>query len=144
MRLAAAALLALVGCDRSPTVADCGEHLGGVWETADGTARWHIMDGGARLDAYPLVRELPAVPPGMQASPSHLELRRAGRDVAGDVVRRWHQGAHICMVRAPARIRGCNGDRLTLSIGDTGAPTFPGCNSSESSPRSQLLRRTWP
>ena len=112
MRLAAA-LLVLAACDRSPTVTDCSEHLGGVWETADGTARWHILDGGARLQAYPLVRELPPMPPGTQAAPATLDLRRNGREITGDVLRRWNQGAHICTVRAPARIRGCSGDRLT-------------------------------
>jgi hypothetical protein len=146
MRLAAAAALAaLAGCDRSPSVANCGEHLGGVWENAGATARWHILDGGARLEAYPLVRELPPMPPGTIAAPARLELQRTGREVAGDVVRRWHQGAHMCIVRAPARIRGCSGDRLTLSIGDTGAPSFPGCDSSPANAVStQLLRRSWP
>lgn len=144
MRLASALLALAAACDRSPSVADCGGHLGGIWETADRSARWHISDGGARLDAYPLVRELPTVPPGMQASPAHLELRRTGREVAGDVVRRWHQGAHMCIVRAPARIRGCSDDRLTLSLGDTGAPPFPGCELPGSSPHTQLLRRSWP
>lgn len=144
-RLAVVLTAALAGCDRSPSVADCSEHLGGVWETADAAARWHILDGGERLEAYPLVRELPAMPPGTQAAPARLELRRTGREVAGDVVRRWHQGAHICVVRAPARIRGCSDDRLTLTVGDTGAPTFPGCDSrSTDALHTQLLRRSWP
>src|SRR5690242_6029933 len=105
----AAALLALVACNRSPSIASYEDHLGGVWESDDGTARWHILDGGERLEAYPLVRELPAMPPGTQAAPSRLELRRTGREIACSVVRRWNQGAHICVVRAPARIRGCSG-----------------------------------
>ncbi|HUQ04272.1 MAG TPA: hypothetical protein VM261_17355 [Kofleriaceae bacterium] len=147
MRLAAAALAlfaALAACDRALSAEHCGDHLGGVWETDDGSARWHIMDGGARLQAYPLVRELPAMPPGTQAAPSVLELRRVGREVAGDVVRRWHQGAHMCNVRAPARIRGCHKDRIALSIGDTRAPQFPGCEAPAGGLRTQLLRRSWP
>jgi hypothetical protein len=146
MRLAVAvvATAALAACDRSPSVAHCGEHLGGVWQTDDGAARWHILDGGARLQAFPLVRELPPVPAGMQAGPARLELRRTGREVAGDVVRRWHQGAHICVVRAPARIRGCSDDRLTLTLGDTGAPSWPACDVRDSPPSTQLLRRSWP
>lgn len=138
---------ALAACDRSPSAAHCGDHLGGVWETDDGAARWHILDGAARLEVYPLVRELPAIPSGMQAAPSRIELRRSGREIAGEVVRRWHHGAHICIVRAPARIRGCSGDRLTLTLADTGAPSFPSCASSDDATRTQrtqLLRRTWP
>jgi hypothetical protein len=150
MRAAAAATavlalaVALAACDRSPSVAHCGDHLGGVWISEDGAARWHVLDGGARLSGYPLVRELPEVPPGMQAAPAVLDLRRSGHEVTGDVVRRWHQGAHMCTVRAPARIRGCNGDRMTLTLGDTGAPAFPGCIRGSSQPRTQLLRRSWP
>jgi len=135
---------ALAGCDRSPSVADCGEHLGGVWESADGSARWHILDGGARVEAYPLVRELPAVPPGTQTAPSRLELRRTGREVSGSVVRRWHLLAHICVVRAPARIRGCAEDRLSLTLGDTGTPNWITCVSPDRPPTTQMLRRTWP
>ncbi len=135
---------ALAACDRSPSAAHCGDHLGGIWETTDGAARWHILDGGARLEGYPLVRELPAAPTGTQAAPSRLELRRTGREIAGDVVRRWHRGAHMCIVRAPARIRGCSGDRLTLTLGDTGAPTFPACDPPQAPPHTQLLRRAWP
>jgi hypothetical protein len=145
--VAAAALViaaALAGCDRSPSARDCADHLGGVWESEDGSARWHIMDGGARLTAYPLVRELPPQPPGTQAAPSFLELRRNGREVTGDVVRRWHQGAYMCIVRAPARIRGCHSDRITVSIGDAGAPQFPGCDAPAGGVRTQLLRRSWP
>lgn len=136
--------LALAACDRSPAVADCGGHLGGVWESDDRAARWHVLDGGARLEAYPLVRELPAMPPGTQAAPARLELRRTGREVTGEVVRRWHHGAHMCAVRATARIRGCSGDRMMLSVGDTGAPAFPGCDPPTESLRTQLLRRSWP
>jgi hypothetical protein len=143
MRLAAA-LLALAACDRSPTVADCGGHLGGVWESDDGAARWHVLDGGERLEAYPLVRELPAQPPGTQAAPARLTLRRSGREVSGEIVRRWHQGAHMCAVRAPARIRGCSADRLMLSVGDTGAPASPECDPPTASLETQLLRRSWP
>lgn len=140
----AAALLALVACNRSPSIASCEDHLGGVWESADGAARWHVLDGGERLEAYPLVRELPAMPPGTQAAPSRLELRRSGREIAGSVVRRWNQGAHICVVRAPARIRGCSGDRLTLVLGDTSSPPWPACDVPEKPQTAQLLRRAWP
>ena len=143
MVIAALAALA-AACDRSPTAAHCGDHLGGVWETDDGAARWHLLDGGARIEGYPLVRELPDTPTGTQAAPSRLELRRADREVAGDVVRRWHQGARTCIVRAPARIRGCSADRLTLTLGDTGAPSFPSCDPPREPPRTLLLRRTWP
>ena len=76
LAFALVAALAAAGCDRSPSAAHCGDHLGGIWETADGSARWHVLDGGDRLQAFPLVRELPVVPSGMQASPSRLDLRR--------------------------------------------------------------------
>lgn len=145
MRAAAMlSMLAAAACHRSPNVTSCEEHLGGVWESDDGAARWHVLDGGERIEAYPLVRELPAMPPGTQAAPSRLELRRSGREVAGSVVRRWNQGAHICVVRAPARIRGCSGDRLTLTLGDTGAPAWPACDAPDRPETAQFLRRTWP
>jgi hypothetical protein len=143
MRLAAA-LLALAACDRSPSVTSCEDHLGGVWESADGAARWHILDGGERLEAYPLVRELPPMPPGTQAAPARLELRRSGREITGSVVRRWNQGAHTCVVRAPAHIRGCSGDRITLTLGDTSSPAWPACDAPGRSQITQLLRRAWP
>ncbi len=134
------------GCDRSPDpLRSCADHLGGVWQTADGAARWHIVDGGERLDAYPLVRELPEAPPGTQPAPSTLELRRTGTEVAGSAVRRWHRGADICVLRAPARIRGCQADRLTLTLGDTGAPaSWSPCAPPDRPMRTQLVQRIWP
>jgi hypothetical protein len=144
--LVPALVFALVaGCDRSPSLATCADHVGGVWETADGADRWHLVDGGERLEGYPLVRELPAAGSDAIAAPSMLELRRAGREVAGAVRRRWQRGAETCVVRAPARIRGCAGDRLTLSLGDTGAPTdWTACRGPGGAARTLVLTRRWP
>lgn len=143
--LALALVAVVAACDRSPTVASCADHLGGVWESADGAARWHLSDGGERLAGYPLVRELPAAPPGARPAPSFLELRRSGREVAGSVVRRWERGAERCVVRAPAVIRGCAADRLTLTLGATTAPTdWAACRSADAPATTLLLRRTWP
>jgi hypothetical protein len=141
----AAILVALAACDRSPSVASCAEHLGGVWATDDGSGRWHIRDGGKTLEAYPLVRELPAAAAGTLPAPSMIDLRRQGDEVAGTVVRRWHRGAQTCLMRAPARVRGCRDDRMTLTVGDTGAPVdWHACAAPESAPATQLLRRVWP
>lgn len=132
-------------CDRSPSAADCGDHLGGVWESADGAARWHIRDGGAKLEAYPTVRELPDAAPGTVPAPSMLDLARTGQEVEGRVVRRWHRGGQTCIVRAPARIRGCSDDRLTLTLGGTAAPTdWSACRPPDAPPTTHLLRRIWP
>ncbi len=141
---AAAVAVVLAACDRSPTLATCADHLGGVWQTADGSARWHILDGGERLQAYPLVRELPAMPTGTQAAPSTLDLRRSRGEVVGTVIRRWHRGGEVCVVRAPARIRGCAADRLTLTFGDTGPPTDWTACRVDGPTTAQLLQRTWP
>jgi hypothetical protein len=141
-----AAALVLAACDRSPRAADCGDHLGGVWSTDDGAARWHIRDSGrAMLEAYPVVRELPAAPPGTIAAPSMIDLRRTGDQIEGTVVRRWHRGGQTCIVRAPARVRGCTDDRLTLTLGSTGAPAdWTACRAPDSPSTTQLLHRVWP
>lgn len=143
-RWALAALL-LAACDRSPSAASCADHLGGVWESDDGAARWHIRDGGKVLEAYPLVRELPDAPAGTIPAPSMLDLARTGDEVAGRVVRRWHRGGETCILRAPARIRGCRDDRLTLTLGSTAAPAdWTDCRAPDAPPLTQLLRRIWP
>ena len=141
----AAAAAAIAACDRSPSAASCADHLGGVWTTDDGSARWHIRDGGARLEAYPVVKELPPAPAGTIAAPAMIDLRREGTEVAGTIVRRWHQGCRTCLVRAPARIRGCADNRLTLTVGSTAVPTdWETCHPAEATPATQLLHRIWP
>ncbi|MBE7448231.1 MAG: hypothetical protein HS111_04910 [Kofleriaceae bacterium] len=137
--------LALPGCGGPPPLASCGDHLGGVWQTADGAARWHLLDGGARVEGYPLVRELPPAPAGTIAAPAVLDLRRSGHELSGVAARRWHRGADTCTVRAPARVRGCAGDRLALAVGDTGPPSdWSACTPGSAPATTQLLRRTWP
>lgn len=139
------ALAPLAACDRTPSVASCADHLGGVWVSADGAARWHILDGGARLEAYPLVKELPPAPAGAIAAPARLDLRRTGAEVVGTVARRWQHGAALCVVRAPARIRGCAADRLTLIMDPTTAPAdLAACAPPAGAATTLLLRRTWP
>jgi hypothetical protein len=142
----AAALVVLAACDRHPPpLASCADHLGGVWVTDDGAARWQLRDGGDRLDAYPLTRELPVAPPGTIAAPAMLDLRRRRDEVTGNVVRRWHRGGETCVVRAPARVRGCRDDRLTLTVESTAAPAdWTRCQPSSGPTATYLLRRTWP
>lgn len=141
----AAALVVLAACERPAPLASCADHLGGVWVTDDGAARWQLRDGGDRIDGFPLMKELPAAPPGAIAAPAMLDLRRAGDEVSGTVARRWHRGGESCVLRATARVRGCRDDRLTLTLEGTAAPADWGsCRPSNGPSTTYLLRRSWP
>ncbi len=141
----AAALMLAAGCERTAPLGSCADDLGGVWRTDDGAVQWQVRDRGVRLDAYPLTKELPPAPPGTIAAPSMIDLQRKNGEVGGTVVRRWHRGGETCIVRAPARVRGCRDDRLTLTLESTSAPAdWKSCQASGGPATTHLLRRTWP
>jgi len=143
--LAVTAAAAAAGCDRPAPLASCAGSLGGVWVGERGGERWHLLDGGERLSAYPVYRDLPAAPPGTRPAPASLALTRHGVEVTGQVVRRWERGGRLCVVRAPAGIRGCSGDRMVLTMADTGPPTdWDACTRPAGPATTLLLRRTWP
>lgn len=136
IRRALIALALVAGCDRAPTVRGCDDDLAGVWRS-DGGA-WQLLDHRARLELYPLHAELPtALPERVVAAPLAIDLTRS-RDAAptGTVTRRYERGAQFCRRTAPATLRGCADDRLTLELalppppddwtactGASGAPT---------------------
>ena len=113
--LTALALTASLGCQRAP-VASCADDLGGVWRGPAG--RYQLLDSRARLELYPLFAELPAgLPPGVVAAPAVIDLTRAEAALpTGTMTRRYERGARFCRVSTPARLIGCGGARLTLTV----------------------------
>lgn len=142
MRLAALALLAC-SCDRSAPIASCTDDLAGLYD-ADGR-RWAVLDHRRGLEIYPTFDDTPAAPPpGLEIAPRVIDLRRTDDGLlAGEVTRRYLQGALRCDARAAARVTACRGDLLELVLADPVPPlAFEPCTWGQRAPsRRERWRR---
>jgi len=136
--LALALALALLGAchGSSPPLTSCRDNLAGVWR-ADATApsgdpvRLHILDRGARLEAYPIFDDSvvaagdakPTTPDAIIAAPRAFDFIRGGDTLDGTASRRFQRGPRLCTLRAPARLSACSGDHATLDLTPLLAPT---------------------
>jgi hypothetical protein len=128
---AALLVASLAACDHRATVTACDDVLTGAYATDDPTApRWMILDHGRTLEAYPLTADAAPDPahPDLVVAPRHLELRRDGATVSGELRRRYTRGATSCEARAPLRLIACGHDTLEVERGAVVAPlTVAGC-----------------
>jgi hypothetical protein len=126
----AAAAVGLAGCD-APGIATCADSLAGVWTSDDGSLELHVLDRGAAVEAFVIsddtapfrAASLPTAHGAVIAAPAVLDLRREGAELVGSHARRFQRADRTCLVRTPARLHGCRGDRAVLELATTGAPT---------------------
>ena len=133
-RSAALALLALAACrEPPPPLTSCADSLEGVWRTTDAPPRrYHILDHGATVEAFPMwdttrladgrKAVLPPDPDAALAdtdlpvrSPVRIQLDRRGETVAGTASYRLRAGGRDCTVSGPARLTACAGASAVLS-----------------------------
>ena len=139
MRAAGAALaVALAACGQ-PTLDACAEPLGGSWEVVGELApsgeprRYHALDLGATIEMYPMFDDglvdaadrKDTTPTAIVAAAADLDLARTtGQDaLRGQIVRRFMRGDRSCVMRAPATLSACAGDRATLEAAVLAPPT---------------------
>ena len=124
MRLAIALLLC--SCDRRPPIAACSDELAGIYEvettaTEETPTRWSVLDHRRSLEAYPLFPDVVEVA-GLEVAPRVIDLRRVEGGLAGEVTRRFMQGAQRCDAKASARVTACKDDTLEIVLADPQPP----------------------
>ena len=127
----ATAALAALGCRRPAPLASCADDLAGVWAvpdepTASGEPRrYHVIDRGGAIELYPMFDDSVVAPGDRKATtadaviaaPAAIDLTRAADGtLTGTLVRRFQRGAATCILRTPARLHDCAGDRATLEV----------------------------
>jgi hypothetical protein len=137
-----AIVLALIAsCDRRAPVERCTDDLAGVYEI-DGR-RWNVLDNRRGLEVYPMFDDTLAVA-GLETAPRALDLRRISDDaLAGEVTRRFMQGALRCDAKATAYVTSCKDDTLEIVLADPVQPlAFDPCAYGQSAPsRRERWRR---
>ncbi len=136
------ALALVAGCDGATTVRGCDDDLAGVWRSEGGT--WQLLDHRARLELYPLHRELPtALPERVVAAPLVIDLTRTrGAAPTGTATRRYERGAQFCRRTAPATLRTCADDRLTIDLAPPPPPDdWTACTGAAGAPTVLALTR---
>lgn len=106
---------AVLGCDRRAAITSCDDDLHGVWVTDTG-ARWSLLDRGKTLEAFPLFDDGAG-----SGAPRVIDLERKDK-LAGEVKRRYMQGATACIATAPIRIAKCKADTLQVVVADPQPP----------------------
>lgn len=129
----AAAALALVACDARAPLDDCAGDLRGVWHV-EGGGRWHAIGGRDQTwELFPMDEPRAGV----------IDLPRGAATLEGTITRRYEQGARICVVRAPALLRDCRGDRATLEVSPPAPPAdYVTCLAPPAPPQVWSLRRS--
>jgi hypothetical protein len=118
----ALAALVVVGCDRRAAVTSCDDDLHGTWTTDTG-ARWALLDRGKTLEAFPVFDDGAG-----SGAPRVIDLERKDK-LAGDVKRRFMQGATECVAKAPIRIAKCKDNTLQVVVADPLPPlAFSPCS----------------
>jgi hypothetical protein len=147
MRLAI--LLALIAsCDRRIPIERCTDDLAGVYEvettaTEQTPTRWNVLDNRKSLEAYPMFDDTLVVP-GLETAPRAIDLRRISETaLAGEVTRRFMQGALRCDAKATAHVTACKDDTLEIVLADPVQPlAFEPCAYGQSAPsRRERWRR---
>jgi hypothetical protein len=80
-----------------------------------------IADDRDTLEIYPMFEDVPAAGSGTVVAPRLIDLRRQPT-LAGEVHRRFMQGALVCEARAPIHVLRCAGDQLELVLADPAPP----------------------
>ncbi len=110
------AMAVSLGCDRRTEITSCDDDLHGVWVTDSG-ARWSLLDRGKTLEAFPLFDDTAAG----SGAPRVIDLERKDK-LAGEVKRRFMQGATECIATAPIRIAKCKANTLQVVVADPQPP----------------------
>ncbi len=127
------AALALAACGH-PSAATCKDDLQGVYTTPAGE-RWHLLDNGPTLEAYPMFDDAhgsAAVAAGsadlvtgsadLVLAPRVIDLMRTPAGLEGSISRRFMRRADACTGRAPFHVTACTADGLEVVAGDVAPP----------------------
>ena len=122
MKAAAGLLLLACGCNHDAPVTSCADSLDGRW-SVDATHRWHVLDRGDILEAYPLDVETPASSATLEAAPRVIDLQRTGARLAGTISQRFMHDGATCVARQPVQVRGCSAKGVEVAVPVLSAPT---------------------
>lgn len=133
-------LLLCCSCGRPTPIERCTDDLAGVYEvettaTEQTPTHWNVLDNRRTLEAYPLFDDSLAVA-DLETAPRVIDLRRISEAaLAGEVTRRFLQGARRCDAKANVRVTACGGDTLELVLADPVPPIgFEPCTFGQPAP----------